>query len=82
MDGQALDGEHVVLKLKNGYNVGLHVDRIGVLGAGDVIGLPTELALVLDDGSVLDDLAGFLGGGGGDGADRRDQPTASRGDRQ
>jgi len=25
---ETLDGEHVVLKLKNGYNVGLHVDRI------------------------------------------------------
>ena len=25
---ETLDGEHVVLKLKTGYNVGLHVDRI------------------------------------------------------
>jgi glutamyl-tRNA(Gln) amidotransferase subunit D len=28
---ETLDDEHVVLKLKNGYNVGLHVDRITTL---------------------------------------------------
>jgi len=28
---ETLDDEHVVLKLKNGYNVGLHIDRVNRL---------------------------------------------------